>query len=135
MTNLQNQLVAFQRTEHDLAIVVDEYGDIQGIVTIKDILEEVVGKFDQQDSIEERSIVKQKDGSYIIQGYISIREINRQLQIELPSEKSKTLSGLITEHLDALPTKNISLMIKNHPIEVLQVKGKAVKKAKITITK
>ena len=131
MTTLQNQLIAFQHTGHDLAIVVDEYGDIQGLVTIKDILEEIVGELDQQASLESRSIIKQKDGSYIVQGYISVREINRQLQIELPLDKSKTLSGLITQHLDALPRKNTSIMIKDYHIEILQVKGKAVKKAKI----
>jgi Mg2+/Co2+ transporter CorB len=131
MTTLQDQLIAFQHTGYDLAIVVDEYGDIQGLVTIRDILEEIVGELDQKAPLESRSIVKQKDGSYIVQGYISAREINRHLQIELPLDKSKTLSGLITQHLDALPSKNTSLMIKNYPIEILQVKGKTVKKAKI----
>lgn len=134
MTTLQNQLIAFQHTGHDLAIVVDEYGDIQGIVTIKDILEEIVGELNQQASSETRNIVKQKDGSHIVQGHISVREINRHLQIELPVDKAKTLSGLITQHLDALPSKNTSLMIKNYHIEILQIKGNAVKKAKILLT-
>ena len=83
---------------------------------------QIVGELDQQTQLESRSIIKQEDDSYIVQGYISIREINRHLQIELPLDKSKTLSGLITQHLNALPSKNTSLLIKGYQIEILQVK-------------
>ena len=131
VTTLHNQLIAFQRTGHDLAIVVDEYGDIQGIVTLRDILEEIVGELDQQAPIESRTIVKQEDDSYTVQGYISVRELNRLLQIELPLQHAKTLSGLITHYLDDLPKPKTSVMVNNYPIEIITVKGKAVKKAKI----
>ena len=130
-TTLYKQLIEFQKTGHDLAIVVDEYGDIQGLVTLKDILEEIVGELDQPTIHEIRSIEKQTDKSHLVQGYISIRELNRKLNINLPITQAKTLSGLITERLDKIPTKNISLMIDQYPIEIIEVKGKAVTKAKI----
>jgi Mg2+/Co2+ transporter CorB len=130
-TTLHNQLIEFQKTGHDLAVVVDEYGDIQGIVTLKDILEEIVGELDQQLDTQNSSFTQQDDQSYIIKGHVTIREINRHLNIELPVDDAKTLSGLITNYLDELPKKNTSILIKNYPIEIIQVKGKAVKKARI----
>jgi len=130
-TTLHNQLIEFQKTGHDLAVVVDEYGDIQGIVTLKDILEEIVGELDQQLDTQNSSFTKQDDQSYIVKGHVTIREINRHINIELPVDDAKTLSGLITNYLDELPKKNTSILIKNYPIEIIQVKGKAVKKARI----
>ena len=135
ITTLQNQLISFQRTGHELAVVVDEYGDIQGIVTIKDIIEEIVGELDQQTSIEHREFIKKGDKTYIINGNVTVREINRKLQIELPIDSAKTLSGLITNHLDDIPTKNISIIINNYPIEIIKVSGNAVKKAIISTQK
>ena len=134
-TTLHSQLIAFQKTGHDLAIVVDEYGDIQGIVTLKDIIEEIIGDFDQQLSIDKRSFIEEKENAYIIKGNVTIREINRQLNIDLPVEEAKTLSGLIINYLDELPKKNTKkvITIKNIEIEIIQVKRNAVKKARIII--
>ena len=134
ITTLQNQLIAFQRTGHELAIVVDEYGDIQGIVTIKDIIEEIVGELDPQTNLEQRAFIK-KENSYIINGNVGLREINRKLNIDLPTDSAKTLSGLITNHLDDIPTKNISVIINHYPIEIINVSGNAVKKAVVYTNK
>ena len=131
-TPLEKQLINFQKKGEHLAIVVDEYGDIQGIVTVEDILEEIVGEFSHSDqpSLHD-STTKLPDGSYIVHGSMTIRDINRQLDLSIPNNGPKTLSGLITEQLQSIPNAKTTIIIAGHPIEIIQVEDNAVELAKI----
>jgi Mg2+/Co2+ transporter CorB len=130
-TPLNTQLLNFQRKERRIGLVVDEYGDIQGLVTLEDILEEIVGEFTSDPSTSIRDVHPQEDGSYLIDGSITIRELNRLLHWHMPSEGPKTLNGIITEYLESIPEPGTSLKIKDYPIEIVQVSGNAVKTARI----
>lgn len=130
-TSLQHQLLHFQRNAEEIALVVDEYGDIQGLATAADILEEIVGEFLTDQPTARRDIHQQADGSYIVHASIPIRDLNRSLHLELPTS-SKTLAGLITEYLEDIPQTRTSLLIAGYPIEILEVKGNAVVRARIT---
>jgi Mg2+/Co2+ transporter CorB len=130
-TPLNKQLLNFQQQKIRIGMVVDEYGDIQGLVTLEDILEEIVGQFTTDLAAADKDIIPQNDGSYLIDGSTSIREINRTLGLELPTEGPKTLNGLIVEHLETIPDSGICLRIASYPIEVLQVEGNTIKTARI----
>lgn len=130
-TSLNTQLLNFQRGRRRMGFVVDEYGDIQGLVTLEDILEEIVGEF-TTDPGASREILPQTDGSYLVDGTASIREINRLLDIEFPTEGPKTLNGLIMEELQSLPSIGTSLKINDIPVEIVQVKQRRVKTARIS---
>jgi Mg2+/Co2+ transporter CorB len=127
---LQRQLAQFQKSAEHLALVVDEYGDIQGLATVADILEEIVGEFISDQPASHHDIHKQADGAFEVSASIPVRELNRKLHLELPTS-AKTLGGLITEHLQDIPLPGISIMINHYPIEILGVEGNAVVKAKI----
>lgn len=131
-TTLQRQLINFQAHSEHMALVVDEYGDIQGLVTVEDILEEIVGEFT---NLSQPSAHKQtrkfEDGSVIVDGAMTIRDLNRDLDLNLPTEGARTLSGLIVEYLDAMPIVGLSLKVNDYPIEILEVDDNAVKFAKI----
>ena len=128
-TPLNTQLVNFQRQKHRMGLVVDEYGVIQGMVTLEDILEEIVGEFTTDIQTFNVDINIQEDGSYIIDGMATIRDINRQLNWELPTTGPKTLNGLILERLEHIPETGTSLRIEPYTIEITQVAGNAVKTA------
>ena len=130
-TPLSQQLEHFKKHKRRLGIVVDEYGVVQGMVVLDDILEEIVGQFtsSQGDSINE--INKQKDGSYLVDPRISIREINHELKIKLPIDNAKTLNGLILEHLQGFPEHNVSIKIESLIIEIVQVSKQGIKLVKI----
>jgi len=130
-TSLLTQLLNFQRTGRRTALVVDEYGDILGMVTLEDILEEVVGEFTTDPYSLHKGIVPQEDGSWLVDGSLSIREINRSLRIQLPTDGPRTLNGLILEHLETIPEPGTSLLINDYPVEVVQLKGNAVRTARI----
>ena len=130
-TSLLTQLLNFQRAGRRTALVVDEYGDILGMVTLEDILEEVVGEFTTDPYALHRDIVPQEDGGWLVDGGLAIREINRSLGIQLPTDGPRTLNGLILEHLETIPEPGTSLLINDYPIEVVQVKGNVVKTARI----
>ncbi len=102
-TALHTQLFNFQKQKRRIAIVVDEYGAVQGLIALEDILEEIVGEFTSNLATESEDIVEQSDGSYVIDGSAAIREINRALDWKLPTDGPKTLSGLVLENLEAFP--------------------------------
>jgi Mg2+/Co2+ transporter CorB len=132
-TPLHTQLFNFQKRQRRIALVVDEYGDVQGIVTLEDILEEIVGEFTTDMAATSSDITPQKDGSYIIDGTATIRDINKTLKWALPVDGPKTLSGLIVEYLEAIPDSNVGLKIGNYVIEILKLKGNTVKSAKVSL--
>lgn len=133
-TTLAQQVLNFSKNKQRISFAVDEYGDIQGLVTIEDILEEIVGEF-TTDTIGEthKEISEQHDGSFVIDGGINIRELNRALHFHLPTNGPKTLSGLIIDQLEMIPNTSVCLRINNYFIEVLQTKDNMIKAAKIKI--
>lgn len=130
-TPLNKQLINFQQQKVRIGLVVDEYGDIQGLVTLEDILEEIVGQFTTDFSATTKDIISQEDGSYLINGTVNIRELNRALGWELPTDGPKTLNGLILEYLQTIPTTGICLRIAGYPIEVLKIEGNSIKIVRI----
>jgi Mg2+/Co2+ transporter CorB len=131
-TPLHTQLFKFQELKHRFAIVVDEYGVVQGIVTLEDILEEIVGEFTSNisDNIEE--IFPQSDGSYIIDATATIRDINKNLGWELPTDGPKTLNGLILEHLESFPEASISIRIEHYSFEILDLSENLIQTVRAT---
>jgi len=130
-TPLTTQLLNFQRERRRIGLVVDEYGDILGLVTLEDILEEIVGEFTTDPSVRGRGIRPQPDGSYLVDGGVAVREINRRLGIELPTDGPRTLNGLVLEHLEAIPEPGTSMLIGGYPVEIVQVGENAVRLARI----
>ncbi len=130
-TSLHTQLINFQKKKRRIAVVVDEYGDMQGIVTLEDILEEIVGNFTTSMADETDDIHPQKDGSYLIDGSANIREINRALDWDLPTDGSKTLNGLLTDILESIPENNVAIQLPYYRAEVLQVKDNMIKNVRI----
>ena len=110
---------------------MDEYGDVQGIVTLEAILEEIVGEFTTSVSDSHKDILPQADGSWVIDGSANIRDINRILHWQLPTTGPKTLNGLIIETLETIPESMLSLKVGTYKIEVLQVRDNTVKAARI----
>lgn len=130
-TPLNTQLLNFQKNDQRIGLVVDEYGDIQGMVTLEDILEEIVGEFTSEPSTALKDVHPKKDGSYLVDGSANVRELNKTMKWDLPFDGPKTFSGLITEHLENIPETNISLKIAGYPIEIIQTQGNKVKIARI----
>jgi len=131
-TPLHKQLSYFQKNKNRLAMVVNEYGDIQGLVTLEDILEEIVGEFTTDMASLHKEIYPQEDGSFIVDGSLTIRAINRDLKITLPTAGAKTLSGLIIEYLEMIPEPGTCIKLADYPIEVLQVSDQVVRSARIS---
>ncbi len=130
-TPLNTQLHKFQQSKERIGLVVDEFGDIQGLVTLEDILEEVVGEFttDVAESHNEE-IKSQDDGGFIVDGSINLRDLNREMNLNLPTDGPKTLNGLILEYLEDLPEADVSLKLLGHPIEILEVQDNMIKSVK-----
>jgi len=131
-TPLSQQLEHFKKQKRRLGIVVDEYGEVKGMVVLDDILEEIVGQFtsSQGETLEE--IKTQDDGSYLVDPRVSIRELNSELNVKLPFDSAKTLNGLILEQLQSFPQHNVSLKIDPLIIEIIQVSKQGIKLVKIT---
>ena len=119
-TPLGTQLINFQKEKRRLGLVVDEYGDIQGVVTLEDLLDEIIGDFSHIDGEQNPDIQPQDDGSQLIDGTASIREINKALGWHLPSEGPKTLNGLVTEALETIPDSPVCLKIGPYRLEILE---------------
>tara|TARA_R110002072_G_scaffold14582_9_gene60228 strand:- start:39037 stop:40233 length:1197 start_codon:yes stop_codon:yes gene_type:complete len=130
-TPLHTQMMHFQRNKRRFGIVVDEYGVIQGLVTLEDILEEIVGEFTTDMQTHNLDIQKQGYGFYLIDCSVHLREINRQLKWSLPTDGPKTLNGLLLEHLEFIPESGTTLKVDNYLIEVTQVSENSIKMARI----
>lgn len=134
-TPLHLQLFAFQKRKTRIGIVVDEYGVMQGIVTLEDLLEEIVGDFTTPQAADENDIIHQTDGSVIIDGTTTIRDINKSLDWDLPTDGPKTLNGLLLEQLESFPEAAVSLTISDYRFEILTMNGNIVQNAKARLTK
>lgn len=131
-TPLNIQLLKFQRAKERLGLVVDEYGDIQGLVTLEDILEEIVGDFTTTmtpTSSDEVNI--QPDGSYLVDGSATVRDVNKEMTWNFPTDGPKTINGLILEYLEDIPEANLSVRISGYPLEIIEVKDNMIKTVRI----
>lgn len=127
-TPLNVQLLKFQRNKERIGLVVDEYGDIQGLVTLEDILEEIVGDFTTTMApTSSDSVQAQPDGSYLVDGIANIRELNKEMNWDLPIDGPKTVSGLIIELLGDIPNNNLGLRVAGYPVEVIETSENMVK--------
>ena len=125
-TPLHTQVLNFQKKKNRLAVVVDEYGEVMGLVALEDILEEIVGEFTSNMAGSDETIFPQRDGSFIIAGNANIREVNKSLDWTLPTDGPKTLSGLILECLEGFPDANAGLSIDGYRLEILELQGNVV---------
>ena len=130
-TSLTRQLINFQKKKRRSGLVVDEYGSIQGLVTLEDILEEIVGRFTTDAPTRNFDIHSQEDGSHLIDGGTHIRDINRSMNWSLPQNGPKTLNGLILEHMEIIPEPGTSLLIDNYSIEIMRTSKNAVQSVRI----
>jgi Mg2+/Co2+ transporter CorB len=130
-TSLTSQLLNFQHDRRRTAFVVDEYGNVVGLITLEDILEEIVGDFTNQNLHLNRKIIKQRGNSFVIDASISIRTLNLALGLSLPVTNAKTLNGFILEYLTEIPQKGISFLLENNPLEVMKVKNNQVQTVKL----
>jgi Mg2+/Co2+ transporter CorB len=130
-TPLLSQLTQFQNNRQSLGLVVDEYGELVGLLTVADVLEEIVGEFSEVDLSEGRGWVAQEDGSYLVEGGASLRDLNRKLGLVFPVDGARTLNGLILEQLQTMPEPGVTLKITGHPVEIVQMHGRMVKTVRI----
>jgi len=131
VTPLNTQLLNFQKAKRRVGLVVDEYGDVLGLVTMSDLLEEIVGEFtsDPTDSIAD--VQPKEDGSFLVNGSANVRDLVKTFGWELPTNGPKTFNGLIIEQLESIPEPGTSLLINGYPVEILQMQDNAVKTARI----
>jgi Mg2+/Co2+ transporter CorB len=130
-TPLNTQLLNFQKRKYWVALVVDEYGDIQGLTTLEDILEEIVGDMAEEQDLENDDIHAQEDGSFFIDGTTTVRDINKALNWNLPIDGPKTLNGLITERLEEIPQFNVCLKLGEYHLETVQIRGNFIKTVRL----
>jgi Mg2+/Co2+ transporter CorB len=132
-TPLHTQLLHFQEKKMPLGVIVDEYGEVLGLVALEDILEEIVGEFTSNLAETTESIFPQRDGSYVIDGTENIREINKSLEWTLPTDGPRTLSGLILEHLESFPDAQVGLSIGPYRLEILTLEGNVVQSVRAQV--
>lgn len=132
-TVLTQQLLQFQTGHERLALVVNEYGDTVGLITVEDILGEIIGEFSDTPTAVKTDVHPQADGSCLVAGSASVRELNRTMGWDLPLSDAKTLNGAILEHLEDIPTPATSLLLGNYPVEIVQTQGNVVRVARIGV--
>jgi Mg2+/Co2+ transporter CorB len=130
-TPLLSQIQNFQEHADRVSLVVDEYGEIMGLVTLEDILEEIIGEFTTQSPLMARGLHRQEDGSYLVEGGTLLRELNRKLGFDFPLDGPKTLNGLILEHLQDIPEPSTSVRIAGHPLEIVQTQDRVIKSVRV----
>ncbi|SIR23480.1 Mg2+ and Co2+ transporter CorB, contains DUF21, CBS pair, and CorC-HlyC domains [Aeromonas sp. RU39B] len=131
-TPLNVQMAKFQQNKERIGLIVDEYGDIQGLITLDDILEEIVGDFTTSVTTGPSDDVHpQPDGTYLVEGSASIRELNKEMEWNLPTDGPRTLNGLILEYLEEMPEPNIGLRLAGYPMEIVEVEQNMVKLARV----
>ncbi len=130
-TPLFSQLQHFKENRRRLGLVVDEYGELRGLVALEDIIEEILGEFNAHSPMQTGMYQKLEDGSYLVEGSSLLRELNRKLGLALPLDGPKTLNGLILEHFEDIPESGTSLKIADYPVEIVQTHGRFVKMARI----
>ncbi len=130
-TSLNRLMNNFQRDRRKNGLVVDEYGDVQGLVTFANLIEEIIGEFTTDPTTSISDVSRQKDGSYLVNGSANLRDLVRTMHWELPTDGPKTINGLILEHLESMPEPNTSLLLAGYPIEILQTEDNMVKVLRI----
>jgi len=131
-TPLHSLMYKFQGQRERIALVVDEYGDIQGLVTLEDILEEIIGDFTTTILPDySKEAIAQPDGSYLVDGSANIRELNKEMDWRFPTEGPKTLNGLILEYLEEIPENNISVRLAGYPVEIVDISGNMIKTVRV----
>lgn len=130
-TSLNTQLVNFQRQRRRVAFVVDEYGDVQGLVTLEDLLEEIVGEFTSDTSALHKDVHREKSGSFIVNASASVRTLNRKMGWSLPTSGPRTLNGLIIEQLETIPEPGTSLRIRDYVLDIMQTGDNAVRTVRL----
>jgi Mg2+/Co2+ transporter CorB len=130
-TSLNTQLLNFQRQRRRMAFVVDEYGDVQGLVTLEDLLEEIVGEFTTDTSSMHKDVHRERGGTFIVNASASVRTLNRKMSWSLPTSGPRTLNGLILEYLETIPEPGTSLRVNDYAIDVLQTGDNAVKTVRL----
>ena len=130
-TPLSTQLVQFQRRRKRIALVVDEYGDIQGIVTLEDILEEIVGEFTTDPADEDEDVIKEGANTWLVDGTANIRDLNRSQDWDLPTDGPKTINGLVLELLETIPEPRTCLKINGYPIEIVETDDNRIRTVRV----
>lgn len=131
VTPLNKQLMEFQKNHRRIGLVVDEYGDIQGLVTLEDLLEEIVGEFTQSSLNLQDMVVAENTKSYLVQGSANLRELNKSQKWELPTEEAKTLNGLILEKLGSFPSKGDRIEIDNYDLEIVHARANTIRTVRV----
>ena len=130
-TPLYTQIQQFQEHQQRVALVVDEYGEFKGLVTLEDILEEMIGDFTTQSPSRTGSYRQDEDGGWLVDGTSMLRDLNKKLDLQLPLDGPRTLNGLILEHFEDIPESNTSFKMGNHVLEIIQTQDRIVKSVKI----
>jgi len=130
-TKLTQQLREFQNLDKNIGLVVDEYGEIEGLISIEDLFSEIVGKFNQQNLQKPDALNVRSDGSIIVEGNYKIRDLNKQLEWELPEDGSKTINGMIVDYLEYIPNTNLCMEINGYQLEILNIVETSIDKVKL----
>jgi len=130
-TPLYTQMQQFQEKQHRIALIVDEYGELKGLLTLEDILEEIIGDFTTQSPIRTSTYHQEEDGSWVVDGTSALRDLNKKLGLSLPLDGPRTLNGLILEHFEDIPEPSTSFKIGRHTLEIMQTHERIVKSVRI----